>query len=121
MASRPRVATGGTSLSSSRHRPRARSGKAWTLPAAAGTAGPLDVSGTPSWRGHGAAVGHHGAAALWYVAARAAVIWSGGCVADGVAVGRRGEGREGRGDGRRRRRGMPFGAASLHLLGDSRA
>jgi hypothetical protein len=38
-------------------------------------------------------------------------------VADGVAVRRRGGGREGREEGRRRRRGMPFVAASLRLLG----
>jgi hypothetical protein len=38
-------------------------------------------------------------------------------VADGVAVGRRGGGREGCGEGRRRRRGLPFVVASLHLLG----
>jgi hypothetical protein len=63
------------------------------------------------------AAGHHGVAALRRAAARAAAIWSGGCVADGVAVGRRGGGREGRGEGRRRRRGLPFVAALLHLLG----
>jgi hypothetical protein len=44
---------------------------------------------------------------------RAAAIWSGGC----VTVGRRGGGREGRGEGRRPRRGLLFVAASLHLLG----
>jgi hypothetical protein len=38
-------------------------------------------------------------------------------MADGVAVGRRGGGREGRGEGRRRRRGLPFMATSLHVLG----
>jgi hypothetical protein len=38
-------------------------------------------------------------------------------VADDMAVGRCGGGREGRGEGRRRRRGLPFVAASLHLLG----
>jgi hypothetical protein len=35
----------------------------------------------------------------------------------GVAVGKHGGGREGRGEGRWRRRGLPFTAASLHLLG----
>jgi hypothetical protein len=72
---------------------------------------------SPLWRGHGAATGQHGAAALRRAAARDAAIWSGGCVADGMAVGRRGGGREGRGEGRRQRRGLPFVAASLHLLG----
>jgi hypothetical protein len=72
---------------------------------------------SPSWRGRGASAGHHGAAALRRAAARAAAIWSGGCMVDGVAVGRRGGGREGRGEGRRRRRGLPFVAASLHLVG----
>jgi hypothetical protein len=43
--------------------------------------------------------------------------WSGGCVADGVAVGRRGGGIKGCGDGRRRLRGLPFTTDSLDLLG----
>jgi hypothetical protein len=110
-----------TSLSFSHCRSRAWPVKAWPLPAAAGTAGPLVCQGrrglSPSWRGHGAAAGYHGAAALRRSAARAASIWSGGCVVDGVAVGRRRGGREGRGEGRRRQRGLPFVAASLHLLG----
>jgi hypothetical protein len=38
-------------------------------------------------------------------------------VADDVVVGGRGGGREGRGEGRRRRRGLPIVAASSHLLG----
>jgi hypothetical protein len=70
-----------------------------------------------SWRGHGAAAGHHGAAALRRAVARAAVIWCGGCMADGLAVGRRGGDREGRGEGQGRRRGLPFVVVSLHLLG----
>jgi hypothetical protein len=121
MASRPRVAARGNLSLLLPPPPEGAAGQSLAVPVAVGIAGPLTLSGTPSWRGHGAAVGHHGAAALRYAAARAAVIWSDDCVADGVAVGRRGGGREGRGDGRRRRRGMPFAAAALHLLGDSRA
>jgi hypothetical protein len=120
MASRPRVAARGNLSLLLPPPPEGAAGQSLAVPAAVGIAGPLTVSGTP-WRGHGVAVGHHGAAALRYAAARAAVIWSDDCVADGMAVGRRGGGREGRGDGRRRRRDLPFAAASLHLLGDSRA
>jgi hypothetical protein len=72
---------------------------------------------SPSWCGRGAAAGRHGVAALQCAVTQAAVLWSGGCVADGVAARRCGGGREGRGDGRRRRCGLPFAAASLHLLG----
>jgi hypothetical protein len=107
-----------TSLSFSHHHSRTRPGKAWPLPVAVGSARPITCKvwcgPSPSWRGHGTAVGHHGMVVLWRATMRAVVLWCSGCVVDGRHKG----GREGHEDFRRQRGGLLFMAAAL-LLGST--